>query len=97
DVEAAPPHLVEARGLDLPVFALAPDDRVQADLEEDLAVEVPHLVALFGLDDLGREVLQLRGQAPVEHAGRLDEMVVGGKERVPDGPRLGISFEAVRL
>ena len=40
-------HLLEARRLDQPVLGLAADHRVEADLEEDLAVELPDLVALL--------------------------------------------------
>src|SRR5262249_57253887 len=86
-----------ARRLDLPVFALAPDDRVQPDLEEDLSVERPDLMSLFALDDARRLLLQLRGQPTFEHPGWLDEVVVGREERVPDVARLGVGLEPVRL
>ena len=70
DVVATGPHLVEAGRLDLPVLALAADDRVQPDLEEDLAVELPDLVALVGLDDLRREVLRAcAGSRPSNMSG----------------------------
>ena len=91
-------HLLEAGRLDLPVFGLAPDHRVEPDLEEDLAVELPDLVALFGLDDLGRVGLQLRrGSRPSNMLRRLDEVVVGGEEGVANRARLGIGQQAVRL
>ena len=90
DVVTAGAHLVEARRLDLPVLALAADDRVQSDLEEDLAVEVPHLVALFGLDDLGCEVLQLRREPArrtcraARRGGRRWRRACNGSGAVPD-------------
>jgi hypothetical protein len=58
---------------------------------------VPHLVALFGVDDLRCELLQLRGEPAVEHAGRFDEVVVGGEQRVADRTRFGIVLESVSL
>ena len=69
DVVAAGPHLVEAGRLHQPVAPVAADDRVQPDLEEDLPVELPDLVALDGLDDLRREVLEPAGRRPSNMPG----------------------------
>ena len=74
DVVATGAHLVEAGRLDHPVLALAADDGVEPDLEEDLAVELPHLVALFGLDDLRRD-------GPASFAGRRPSNMPGGSTR----------------
>ena len=98
DLVTPGPHLVEARRLDLPVFGLAADDRVEADLEEHLAVELPDLVALFGLDDLRR----LR---PAACAGSRPSNMCGGSTRWSSveksvwriGARLGIGQQPVRL
>src|SRR5205814_2172964 len=57
DVPTAPPHLVEAEGLDLHGLGAAAGDGVHAHLEMGAAVEVPDLMAVLGLDDLGRTVL----------------------------------------
>src|SRR5262249_24928499 len=97
DVVTAGPHLLEACRFDLPVFALAPDDCVQPDLEEDLPVERPDLMSLFALDDARRLLLQLRRQPTFEHPGWLHEVVAGREERVPDVARLGVGLEPVRL
>ena len=53
---------------------------VQPDLEVDLPVELPDLVAFLALDHAGRGVLQVLGQAALEHARRFDEVVVDADE-----------------
>ena len=95
DLVATGAHLVEARRLDQPVLGLAADDRVEADLEEDLAVELPDLVALVGLDDARRQRLEPRGQAAVEHVRRLDEVVVD-RDRACSGSGAARDRGAVR-
>ncbi len=97
DVEAARTHLVEPGRFDEPVFAGPAHHRVDADLEEDPAVELPHLVTLDGLDDPGRERLEATREPTVEHPGGLDEVVVDRDQGVEHGPRLRIGEQAVEL
>src|SRR5581483_4031201 len=64
-----------------------------------LTLELPDLVALVGLDDPRGAVLELRGQAPLEHVGRLDQVVVDRDDRVPDlaGLRLGQEQRGIEI
>ena len=46
-----------------------PDDRVEADVRVELALVVPGLAAVVGLDDAGRPVLQRDGMRPSNRSG----------------------------
>src|SRR5207249_475572 len=97
DVVAAGPHLVEASRLHFPVLALAADHRIQPDLEEDLSIEVPDLVAFLRYDNTRRVRIELRGESSLEHVGWLDEMIVDREQGVTDLARLGIGLEPMGL
>src|SRR5439155_1800262 len=70
-------------------------DSVHPHLAVDLAVELPDLVAPLIADDLGRPVLELRREPPLEHVGWFDQVVVDGDDGVADLPRLGLGEEEV--
>ena len=97
DVVATEPHVLEAGRLHPPVLLGPADDRVQPDLEVDLAVELPDLVALDRLDHLRRQVLEPGREATEEHVRRFHEVVVDGDQRVADGARLGVGQQPVHL
>ena len=69
DVVATEPHVFEAGRLHPPVLLGPTDNRVQPDLEVDLAVELPDLVTLDRLDDLRRELLEASGRRPSNMSG----------------------------
>ena len=70
DVIAARAHLLEAERLQLDRLGPAAGDRIHPDLGEALALELPDLMALLGLDDVrepGRP--SARRQATLETCG----------------------------
>ncbi len=91
DVVATGTHLLEAERLELDRLRATARDRVHPDLREALALELPDLVPLGGLDDLRRAVGEVRGDAAVEQVRRLDDVVVDRDHRVLHlaGERLG--------
>ena len=82
DVKAARPHLVEPERLELHSVGPATRHGVHADLGEGLAVEGPHLMPGFGLDDARRHVGELRRKAALERVGWLNDMVIHRDQRV---------------
>ena len=97
DVVATEPHVLEAGRLHAPVLFGPADHGVQPDLEVDLPVELPDLVALDGLDHLRGQVLEPGGEPAEEHVRRLDEVVVDRDQRVPDRAWVGVGQQPVRL
>src|SRR5436853_51888 len=95
DVPAAPAHLVEPEGLELDRFRPPARDRVHPHLAVEVAVELPDLVALLGLDYPGRSVLEPAWEPVLEHVGWLDQVVVHGDDGVADLPRLRVREEQV--
>jgi hypothetical protein len=75
-VVAARDHVIEAQRLEAVLLGRLPGDRVQADVREDLVLEVPDVPALLVLDDARPLGQVLGGQAVGEHPRVLDEMVV---------------------
>ena len=97
DVVVPGPHLVVAHGVVGALLDRASRDRGQADVRVDLAVVEPRLAAVVTDDDARREVGELCRDPALEHAGRLDEVVVGGDHgEVPSRLR-GIREQRHRL
>ena len=75
-VVAADPHVLERGGLDAVLLGRAADHGVEPDVGDLVAVVEPDVGAVVLADELGRLVLVLGGQQPVEHPPGLDDMVV---------------------
>ena len=75
-VVATDPHVLERGGLDAVLLGWPADHGVEPDVGDLVAVVEPHVRAVVPADELGRLVLVLGGQQPVEHAPGLDDVVV---------------------
>jgi hypothetical protein len=95
DPVAAGAHLLVAGGLDPEVLLAAPSDAHEPHLEVGLALELPDLVTLLGLDDAGGLALEPAGQASFEGVGWLEHVVVHGDQGVPDVPRFRVGQKSV--
>ncbi len=76
DVVAAGTHIVERGRLDSVLFGWASDDGVEADVGDLVAVVLPVVGPVRAPHQLRRLVLVLGRQPPVEHAPRLNDVVV---------------------
>ena len=59
-------------------------------------LELPDLVALLGLDDTGRLILELVRQPPLEGVRGLHQVIVHRNERVASLSRLGVRQQRAR-
>src|SRR5262249_48508413 len=73
---------IEAERLARDRIGSSAGDRVGADLEVPLPFELPHLVALVGLDDARRSILQRRREPTLERVRRPAHVVGGPGARV---------------
>jgi hypothetical protein len=98
-IPRAAAHLLESHRLVRAFLDRPSGHRGQTDLRVDLAVEQPRLPAPGIFDHPRGGVRKFPGQSPLEHLGRLDQMIVGRNEhQVTRGPgRVRQQGDVVRL
>ncbi len=80
DVVATGPHVVERLRVHRVLLGRTARDRVEPDVRELGAHELPHVDAALLADELRRDVGVLRGEATFEQVGRLHHVIVDTHE-----------------
>ena len=90
DVPRAGSHVLKAHRLERQLLGWTAGDRVEADVRQLLVEPAPRLATIPGVDDARRVVGEAGGEAALEDVGRFHDVVVGGEDRRPPRPGLGV-------